>query len=112
MSEKFKDFGSGVDTSEYEAISFQLHGETFECVKAIQGKLLLDLVANSNSEDPAVAAETISTFFSHVLADESLVRFNALVTDKHRIVSVETLGEITGWIIEQLTNRPEQQPEL
>jgi hypothetical protein len=112
MSEKFKDFGSGVDTSNYEPISFQLHGERFECVKAVQGKILLDLLSKSKSEDPAIAAETITGFFSHVLTDESLARFDSLLVDKDRIVSVETLGEITGWVIEQLTNRPEQQPEL
>jgi hypothetical protein len=112
MSEKFKDFGSGVDTSNYEPISFQLHGEIFECVRAIQGKLLLDLVTKSRSDDPSVAAETITGFFSHVLTDDSLVKFNELVTDKDRIVTVETLGEITGWLIEQLTERPEQQPEV
>jgi len=34
-----------------------------------------------------------------------------LLHDKDKIVDVETLGEITGWLIEQYTNRPTQRPE-
>lgn len=109
---KFKDFGSGPDLSNAEEVSFQLHGETFTCVKAIQGKVLLNLVKDSASEDPVAAARVVEGFFSQVLTDESLVRFNALLSDKDKIVTVETLGEITGWIVEQLTNRPESQPEV
>jgi len=108
---KFKDFGAGPDTSNTEPITFQLHGETFECIKAVQGKVLLDLVADSGSNDPVVQSATIDTFFTHVLAEESLGRFNALLTDKYKIVTVETLGEITGWLIEQYSDRPEEQPE-
>lgn len=109
---KFKDFGSGPDLSDVEPVTFQLHGETFTCVKAVQGKVLLSLVKNASDNDPAVAANTIEEFFSRVLTEESLVRFNELLLDKDRIVSVEKLGEITGWIVEQLTNRPEAQPEV
>ncbi len=107
---KFKDFGSGPDLSKLEDVSFQLHGETFTCVKAIQGKVLLELVKDSSSEDPVAAANMVDEFFVKVLTEESLTRFNALLADKEKIVTVETLGEITGWIVEQLTSRPESQP--
>jgi len=109
---KFKDFGSGPDLSALEEVTFQLHGETFTCVKAVQGKVLLSLVKDSASDDPAAAAAVVDGFFSKVLIDESLARFNTLILDKDKIVTVETLGAITGWIVEQLTNRPEAQPEV
>ena len=109
---KFKDFGAGPDLSQLEEVTFQLHGETFTCVKAIQGKVLLNLVKDSASDDPVAAARVVEDFFSRVLVDESLVRFNALLADKDKIVPVETLGEITAWVVEQLTNRPESQPEV
>lgn len=109
---KFKDFGTGPDLSNVEEITFKLHGETFTCVKAVQGRVLLSMVKDASNEDPAVAANVIETFFAQVLTDESLVRFNALLEDKNRIVSVDVLGEITGWIVEQLTDRPEKQPEV
>ncbi len=53
----------------------------------------------------------ITDFFNYVLTDESYVRFDALLESKDRIVPVEALGEIVGWITEQLTARPEAQPE-
>jgi hypothetical protein len=108
---KFKDFGAGPDTTTVEAPTFQIHGETFECIKAVQGKVLLQLVADSGSSDPVVQSAIIDKFFSHVLTEESLGRFNTLLTDKYKIVTVETLGEITGWLIEEYSERPEEQPE-
>jgi len=109
---KFKDFGSGPDLSTLEEVTFQLHGETFTCVKAVQGKVLLSLVKDSASDDPAAAAAVVDGFFSKGFTDESLARFNTLLLDKDKIVTVETLGAITGWIVEQLTNRPEARPEV
>ena len=53
----------------------------------------------------------VTKFFEFVLKPESLKRFNALVSDPERIVSVETLAEITAWLVEEYTNRPNQQPE-
>jgi hypothetical protein len=108
---KFRDFGNGPDLSNVEPISFMLHGESFECVKAVPGKVLLDLVASTRSQDAADAAGTVSSFFSKVLTEESYKRFDELLSDSNRVVTVDTIGEITGWIIEQLGDRPEEQPE-
>ena len=107
---KFKDFGAGPDTESLPKISFKIHGEDFHAVPAVQGKLLIDLVRDANSDDPVKQSASIELFFGSVLEDESLVRFNALLTDKHRIVSTETLGEIVGWLVEQYGDRPEAQP--
>lgn len=108
---KFKDFGSGSAQTESEPISFKLYEEEFHCVGALQGKTLLSFVADSGSEDPAKQAQTIEKFFNYVLTEDSLNRFNALQETKDKIVSVETLGEIIGWVVEQYTDRPEEQPE-
>jgi hypothetical protein len=109
---KFKDFGAGKGTKNDEVISFKIHDEEFFCVPEMQGRLMLSLVKDSSSEDPIVAAGTIDSFFSQVLTDESLERFNSLTTDKVRIVTTETLGEIVGWLLEEYSGRPEAQPEV
>jgi hypothetical protein len=109
---KFKDFGVGTAPETTEVISFKLHEEEFFCVPQIQGRVMLSLVKNSSSEDPTVAAGTIETFFEQVLTDESLERFNALTTDKNKIVTTETLGQIVGWLLEEYSGRPEAQPEV
>jgi len=108
---KFKDFGSGSSDIVRDPISFKLYDEEFHCVSALQGKTLLSFVADSNSEDPVKQAKTIEKFFDYVLTDESVERFNALQETKDKIVSVDTLGEIIGWVVEQYTDRPEEQPE-
>lgn len=107
---KFRDFGS-TNLDELEPISFKIHDEEFHCIRAMQGKVLLDMIAKSSSEDAAEQAAIVTDFFEKVLDDESLARFNALVVDKHRIVTTETLAEITSWLIEQYSDRPNQQPE-
>lgn len=108
---RFKDFGSGSD-GDKSPVSFKLYGEDFTCVSQLQGKVLLDLVADSSGDDPAKNAQVIDTFFSAVLLDESFTRFSALLKDKEKIVTVETLANITGWLIEEYTSRPTSGPEV
>ena len=108
---RFKDFGTGSAVADAEPISFKLHGEEFYCRPQMQGKLLLNLVANTNSEDPVEAAKTINKFFDYVLVTDSKKPFNDLLEDPDRLVSVDTLSEIVSWLIEEYTARPNQQPE-
>lgn len=107
---KFRDFGSGASTQAPEDISFKLHEEEFTCLPEIQGAVLLDMVG-ADGENAARSAGAITEFFGKVLDDDSAKRFEDLVKSKDRFVSIETLGEIVGWIIEEYTNRPEKQPE-
>lgn len=111
MSSRYKDFGAGTPVEDKEPIVFKLHDEEFTAIPTIQGKVLMDLVSKSQSEDPVEAMNVVSTFFEKVLVDESLERFNALLEDKERIVAMETLGEIISWLIEEYSGRPNQQPE-
>lgn len=108
---KFKDFGSPA-TEEREPVSFKLFEEEFLCVQALPGKVLLNLVAKSGSDNAVDQANIITDFFASVLLPESLERFDALVLDKEKAVSTDTLGEITGWLIEQYGERPNPQPEV
>ena len=108
---RFKDFGSGSTSEAREPITFDLHGESFEALPEIQGALLIELVKDSASEDPAVTADVIVRFFSQVLTDESYKRFHALTNSKDKIVDVTKLGEITGWLVEEYSDRPEEPRE-
>lgn len=110
MTNRFKDFGSGKTVNE-EPLKFKLHSEEFECRPSLQGKVLLDLVASSDENDGAAMARTMDKFFKLTLIEESYERFTALTEDPDRIVSVETLGEITAWLVEEYSGRPTQGPE-
>ena len=108
---RYKDFGSGSDTPA-PPLSFKIHGEDFACRPAIQGKVLLDLVAKSSAEEsPAESAKIIGEFFKLVLMPESGDRFDVLASDPDKIIDVETLGEIVGWLVEQYSDRPTSRPE-
>lgn len=110
MANRFKDFGSGGDVPK-EPVVFKLYNEEFSCRPALQGKTLLDMVANSNSDDGGEMARIVEMFFEQALTPESYERFEALLKDPDRIVTVETLGEISAWLVEQYTARPTQEPE-
>jgi hypothetical protein len=109
---RYKDFGSGSDTPA-PPLTFKIYDEEFSCRTEMQGKALLDLVAKSTgaSDDPGESAKIISEFFTLVLLPESNARFDALTNDPDRIVNVETLGEIVGWLVEQYSDRPTPRPE-
>lgn len=107
---RFKDFGAGSSVIT-EPLSFKLHGEEFECYPAMQGKVLLDFIAKSSNEDNAAMASIITDFFEKILKPESFERFNTLLDDPNRVVTVESLGEITAWLLEEYAQRPTQQPE-
>lgn len=110
---RFKDFGANEAGAEKEPLSFKLHNEEFHCLPEVQGKILLDLVAESGKEDdPAAGAAVINKFFNAVLQDESFVRFNALLESKDKIVPMETLAEITSWLVQEYADRPTEGPEV
>lgn len=102
---RFKDFGSG-DNAVTEPLQFSLHGETFDCRPALQGQFLLELVGRSSGDDASSSANAVTSFFAEVLLPESYERFQELTMDPDRIVSVETLSEIVGWLVGEYTDRP------
>jgi hypothetical protein len=51
-------------------------------------------------------------FFEHVLLPESYASFSKLIESPDKIVTVETLGEISGWLVEVYAGRPEGEPEV
>lgn len=108
---RFKDFGAPDEGVKHEKISFKLYGEEFECVPALPGRTLLSFAQASGSEDGAESAKAINTFFSKVLVEESYQRFEDLAEDPKRLVTVETLAEVVGWIVETYANRPTQGSE-
>lgn len=111
MTNRFKDFGAGSTSVDSAPLSFKLHDEEFFCKPAIQGKFLLALVADSSSSDPDRSSRVVTDFFQKVLVKDSAERFDALLKSDDKIVTVDTLAEITEWLMEVYTERPNQQPE-
>lgn len=110
MTTRFKDFGTGSLVNK-EPLSFKLYDEEFECYSALPGKVLLDFAAMSARTDGESMADTIIGFFSKTLKPESYERFSALINDPDRVVSVDTLGDITSWLVTEYSDRPTELPE-
>ena len=106
---RFKDFGIGSPAENTEPISFKLWGEEFHCVTSIQGKLLLEIVSDSSSDDPAKSALVMDKFFNAVLKPDSKKRFDEVLSDSEKITTLDTLGDIVGWLMEEYSNRPKEQ---
>jgi hypothetical protein len=109
MARSPKNFGSGTPQKKRDPITFILHDEEFTAVPQIQGALLIQLVKDSQSEDTSKAASVILNFLDEVLEEESLDRFKELTHSKDRFVDMETLASIVAWLVEEYTNRPEEQ---
>ena len=107
---RHKSFGRPTGVSA-EPITFDLHGETFTAIPQIQGTTLMNLMKANDPDIPAASAGLIMDFFPLVLEDESLERFNTLISSKDKIVPAETLAEIVGWLVEEYSGRPEEQRE-
>lgn len=113
MTARFKDFGRGNDKNvSDQPLTFKLFDEDFHCYPRMQGKALLEFVEMANSENAGDTAKVTRVFFKKVLKPESYTKFDALLDDPEKIVSVDTLAEITGWLLEQYGDRPEEQPEV
>jgi uncharacterized protein (DUF1778 family) len=110
MTTRFKDFGVGGDTNT-EPLSFKLHEEEFHCHKNLQGKALLDMVSNAKSGEAEDVSRTITDFFAKALVAESYERFIKLLDHPEKIVTIESLGEITAWLVEAYSGRPTSGPE-
>lgn len=110
MTTRFKDFGTGGEVNS-TPLSFKLHGEEFHCHKNLQGKALLDMATSAGKADTVDVSSAVTGFFSKALVEESYQRFLKLLDDPEKIVTLESLGEITSWLIEEYSGRPTQGPE-
>jgi hypothetical protein len=108
---KFKDFGSGASESERDQIKFKLFDQEFSCRPVLSGKSFIDIAKMSSGEDTLAAIESLEKFFELALFKEDLERFNALLVDPERVVSLEMLNDIVAWLMEVYTERPNQLPE-
>jgi hypothetical protein len=106
---RFKDFGDGGVVNR-EPLVFKLHGEEFKCAPVIQGKVLLEIVADSSSEDASKSSQVMEKFVSAALDSESKKKFDTLLGDPDKITTLETLGEIVAWLMEEYSERPKEPP--
>ena len=106
---RFKDFGSPIVSSD-EPITFQLYGKTFRCQPAMQGRQLIEFIAQSSVEDPSSSARAVLQFFDNAIVEADHDQFNEMTHSSETVVPMETLTEVMDWLVEQYTGRPTEPP--
>ena len=110
MSGRTRNFGAAKSVSEFPPLEFVLNNDTFKCRPAVPGRVILQFVADADSDEGGKAALAIDQFLKSSMVETEYARFKTLVDDPDTIVSMETLGEIVGWLVEEYTARPSQAP--
>lgn len=88
-----------------DPISFTLYGEEFHAYEELQGSVILSFAAAMGDENGGTSAQLILDFFETALKPDSFTRFDKLIHDPETIVPADSLAEIVGYIMENLTSR-------
>lgn len=95
-----------------EPLTFDLLGGkyNFECKPVLQGAVILDFVAASEDGGAGGAAHMTDLIVEALKDDDEVARFNEVIRSKkvEDTVSIEELGEIVAWLVEEYTSRPTQ----
>ncbi len=106
---KVKSFATpveGDDTQVAEPIVFELAGKQLEAYGEVSGAVLLDFISNSGGDVPAETAKAIMSYLKDSMDAENYKQFQAITRDPKKIIKIETLSEIVGYLIEERSSRP------
>ena len=103
---RHKDFGAPRTMADYQPVTFTLADQEFICKPAVQGAVLLKFIADADSNQGGRAADAMRNFFADVMDEEEVTRFYALIDGDEYIFDMESLAEITSWLVETYSSRP------
>jgi hypothetical protein len=103
---RHKNFGKPRTMADYAPVTFTLADQEFTCKSAVQGSVLLKFIADADSNQGGRAAEAMREFFRNVMDKEEVERFYALIDGDEYIFDMESLAEITSWLVETYSARP------
>ena len=108
VSTRHKDFGSN---AQKDPVTFSVNGEEFVAHPYIPGKVLIELGKRARSEDPTEAFDVMIELFEVALEEESLGRFEDMLEDVENPLTMDQIADITAFLIEEYSERPEEQRE-
>jgi hypothetical protein len=94
-----------------EPVTFDLDGDTFECVRKMPMSLTRKISALGDAENSNVNAklDLFMEILEGLMLDHSYELFNKRLSDKTNPIDVEELSDIIEWLIEVYTGRPLEQ---
>lgn len=108
---RHKKFAGGTKVSDFEPLSFDLNGNSFNCKAAIQGSVLLEFVRDADGDSGGDSAKALYNFLSDSMEKEEYDRLQKVLHDPDVIIDIELIGEIVAWLVEEYSARPTMQPE-
>lgn len=109
-STRTRDFGQSKKLTDFEPLNFTLNDESFNCRPAIQGTVLLQFVAEADSNEGGRSAAALQGFFEKALFEVDYLKFQEMLESEDIIVDLNLLGDIAAWLIEEYTSRPTSEP--
>lgn len=110
MAMRRRSFNTFSEAGSDDILVLEINDQAFKCKSRIPGMVLMRWVSKIDMDDPATAGEAIEVLLRQAIAPDDWDRFDAYVTDARNNVDLKTLGEIIGWLTEQYTGTPTQQP--
>jgi hypothetical protein len=123
-----RDFDAEISTDpREEPVQFKLFKRTWECVDDVNGKRLLDLAALLDGDSVREQRDAVLQVFTEVLdsteretgatlddgepeTTSDIDEFMEILDDPKTKIPLGVLVEVTGYLVEQYTDRPTGQP--
>lgn len=106
---KVKSFGApkeGENIEAAEPIVFKLLDEEFEAYGEVPGAVMLDFIADYGNDNSAYTAKALIQYLKNSMDAENYKRFDAMIRDPKKLIKIETLSEIVGYLMEERSSRP------
>ncbi len=94
-----------------DPVTFDVNEEDFTAVPTRPGAVVLDFIADADSNDGGRAAAALVSFIVDSLVDEDKERFSALIRDPKVNVEIEDLAAICEFLISEYASRPTEKSE-
>lgn len=92
-----------------ELDDFNGETHTFKLNPSIPGKLILDFMFVSGTDDSNELAKAINTVLDNAIVDEDKEAWNEFISEPKNGVTITVLSEIVGYVTSTLSGNPQAQ---
>jgi hypothetical protein len=93
-----------------EVIELDFDGTVFPCKPSIPGVVLLDFIGGIDEDTPATMAVALRDLLFSAVEEDHLEDFKTYISKPENGVDIEALSEAVGYLVEQYSDRPTNQP--
>lgn len=98
------------ETVEREDVNFRLFGTQWDCREQVNGKLLMDQAASLDGDSLVDQRDGVIGILKMTVLPDQIDDLLAELDDPDKVIQLQKLVEIVGWLVEQYVDRPTEQP--